>query len=237
LLIDRGAQPARVAERSAVLFLITSAINVITLILAGLALFAGILPGPRNPLLSALPAGVGIAVLAFVLWLPRLAERGAINRAPGRVRTLLKITAESVRNTRAMLLRPNWRLIGAFAFLWCDIGVLAACFAATGHNPPLAAIVLAYQISYLSSLIPIPGNVGVLDGSMVGMLVLYGVGATTAAAATIVFHAIALWIPAMWGTIAFLVLRRTRNKPLTARPTLTERRQLRAERHRPDREG
>jgi hypothetical protein len=49
LLIDRGGQPARVAERSAVLFLLTSAVNLITLTLTGLALFVGILPGPSNP--------------------------------------------------------------------------------------------------------------------------------------------------------------------------------------------
>jgi uncharacterized membrane protein YoaK (UPF0700 family) len=59
------------------------------------------------------------------------------------------------------------------------------------------------------------------------MLVLYGVGATTAAAATVVYHAISLWIPAMWGTVAFLILRRTRHKPLTLRPTREERRRRR----------
>jgi uncharacterized membrane protein YbhN (UPF0104 family) len=238
LLIDRGGQPARVAERSAVLFLLTSAVNLITLTLAGLALFVGILPGPSNPLLSALPAGIGIAVLAFFLLLPRLSERGAARRAPGHFQTLLTTSAESVRDTRDLLLRPDWRLVGAFAYLWCDIAVLAACFAATGHSPPLTAIVLAYQIGYLSNVIPIPGGIGVLDGSMVGMLVLYGVAATPAAAATFVYHAIALWIPAMWGTLAFVILRRTRHKPLTARPTLAERRRLRVERRaRRDREA
>src|SRR5215475_5732412 len=46
LLVERGGDPVRIAERSAVLFLLTSAINVITLALAGLALWVGILPGP-----------------------------------------------------------------------------------------------------------------------------------------------------------------------------------------------
>jgi uncharacterized membrane protein YbhN (UPF0104 family) len=238
LLIERGGRPARVAERSAVLFLLTSAVNVITLTLTGIALFIGILPGPRDPLLSALPAALGIAVLALFLSLPRLSERGAARRAPGRIQTLLKTTAESVRDTRDLLLKPDWRIIGAFAYLWCDIAVLAACFAATGHSPPLTAIVLAYQIGYLSNVIPVPGGIGLLDGSLVGMLLLYGVAATPAAAATFVYHAIALWIPAMWGTLAFVVLRRTRHKPLTARPTLAERRRQRAARRsRPDGEG
>ena len=89
LLIERGHQPARVAERSAVLFLITSAVNVITLTLVGLALYVGILPGPHNPLLSAVPAAVGITILAFFLVLPRLSELGAAHRAPGRIQRLL----------------------------------------------------------------------------------------------------------------------------------------------------
>ncbi len=235
LLIDRGEQPTPVAERSAVLFLITSAVNVITMTLAGLALFLGIVPGPRNPLLSAGPAAVGIIVLAFFLALPSLSEHGAAKRAPGRVQKLLQMTADSVRDTRHLLLKPDWRIIGAVAYLWCDIAVLVACFAATGHTPPLAAIILAYQIGYLSNLIPIPGGIGILDGSMIAMLVLYGIAATPAAAATLVYHAISLWIPAAWGTGAYLVLRRTRHQPLTPRPPLAERRRLRAKRrHQPD---
>ena len=48
LMVERGAPARRIAERSAVLFLYTSAINVITLILAGLGLFLG-LPGLQQP--------------------------------------------------------------------------------------------------------------------------------------------------------------------------------------------
>jgi len=226
LLIDRGAPRQRVAERSAVLFLLTSAVNVITLALTGLALFIGILPGPRSPLLSLLPGAVGVIALAFFLALPRLTELGVAGRAPARIRSVLQTTAESIRDTRDLLLKPDWRIIGAFAFLWCDIGVLAACFAAASHFPSLASIVLAYQIGYLSNLIPIPGNIGVLDGSVVGMLVLYGINATSATAATVVYHAIALWIPAMWGTLAFVILQRTKHNQLTLRPPRAGRRRL-----------
>jgi uncharacterized protein (TIRG00374 family) len=106
--------------------------------------------------------------------------------------------------------------------------VLVACFAAAGDVPPLAPIVLAYQIAYLSNLVPIPGGIGVLDGSFVGMLVLYGVNATTATAVTLVYHAISLCIPAAWGALAFLMLRLTRNKPLELRPTRAERQEARS---------
>jgi hypothetical protein len=59
------------------------------------------------------------------------------------------------------------------------------------------------------------------------MFVLFGIHATPATSATIVYHAISLWIPAMWGTFAFIMLRRTRHQPLTLRPSREDRRALR----------
>ena len=233
LLVERGAPLGRVAERSAVLFLLTSAINVITFALAGFALFAGV-PGPSNPLLTVLPGGVGTLVFVFFLLLPRWIDRSLGNRLPGRMHTVLSGTAQSIRDTERLLVRPDWRLLGAIGYLWFDIGVLMACFAALGATPPLAAVVLAYQIAYISNAIPVPGGIGILDGSLVGALVLYGVGATNAAAATLVYHATSLWIPAMWGTLAFLLLRRNRCQPLELRPTREERRRIRVSRRAPE---
>ncbi len=229
LLVERGAPLGRVAERSAVLFLLTSAINVIVFVLAGFALFAGA-PGPSDPLLSILPAAVGTVVFVFFLLLPRWIDRGLGHRLPTRLHTVLSGTAQSIRDTALLLAKPDWRIIGAIGYLLADIAVLMACFAALGASMPVAAVVLAYQIAYISNAIPIPGGIGILDGSLVGMLVVYGAKADDAAAATLVYHAIALWVPAMWGTVAFLILRHTRCQPLELRPTREERRRIRASR-------
>jgi uncharacterized membrane protein YbhN (UPF0104 family) len=230
LLHERGVPAGRIAERSAVLFLLTSAINLLTLAGVGLALGLGILPGPRNPLLTFLPAGVAIAIFVFFLALPRISDHRARRRGSGRLAAAFVAIAKTIRATRATLLRPDWRLLGAVGYLWFDIGVLWACFQATGHTPSIAVIVLAYQIGYLANVLPIPGNVGVLEGSFVGMLVLYGVAATPAAAAAVVYHAIALWIPALWGTFGFIRLHRSLSEPLTPRPSREERAELRRER-------
>lgn len=232
LLVERGGRPGRVAELSAVLFLLTSAINVITLALAGLGLWLGVLPGPRNPLLSLLPGAVGVVVFFGFMALPPLFERYGNIDAPGKLHLLLRETAITVRQTERLLFSGDWRLIGAFLYLWADIAVLVVCFAALGRIPPLATIVLAYQIGYLSNILPVPGNVGVLDGSIVGMFVLYGVSATSATAAEVVYHAISLWVPATWGTLAFIVLRHTRGQPLTLRPPREERLRIRERRRR-----
>jgi uncharacterized membrane protein YbhN (UPF0104 family) len=216
LMVERGAPPRRIAERSAVLFLYTSAINVITLILAGLGLFLG-LPGPRDPLLSLVPAALGAAVLVLFLLLPRYVDGIVARIAPGRLHAFLTETAASVRDTQRLIFHPDWRIVGAIGYLWFDIAVLFACFAAAGQAPPLAPVVLAYQIGYLSNFIPVPGGIGVLDGSMIGMLVLYGIGGTVATAATLVYHAISLWVPAVCGTIAFIVLQKTKRRPVLLR--------------------
>jgi uncharacterized membrane protein YbhN (UPF0104 family) len=216
LMVERGASPRRIAERSAVLFLYTSAINVITLILAGVGLFLG-LPGPDNPLLSIVPAAVGAIVLVLFLLLPRYVDRIVQGLPPGRLEAFLTETAASVRDTKRLTFHPDWRIVGAIGYLWFDIAVLYACFAAVGETPPLAPLVLAYQIGYLSNFIPVPGGIGVLDGSMIGMLVLYGVSGTVATATTLVYHAISLWVPAVWGTIAFVALQRGKKQPIVLR--------------------
>lgn len=222
LLIERGANPGRVAERSAVLFLMTSAINVITLAGTGLALWLGVIGGVHNPLLSVVPGAVGVLALALFAALPWLCDR-LLPTATGRTAVSLRATADTVRATARVLLTRDWRLLGAWIYLWADIFVLVICFWALGVHPPISTIVLAYQIGYLSNFVPIPGGIGVLDGSFVGMFVLYGVMASQATAATIVYHAISLWVPAMWGTLAFLLLRRTRREPLALRPPREER--------------
>jgi uncharacterized membrane protein YbhN (UPF0104 family) len=228
LLVERGGDPTTVAERSAVLFLLTTAINVLTLILIGFLLWLGILPGNQNPWLSLFPAAFCTVAFLAVLAVPRYSERLAARRPPGKVRTLLVETAISIRLTEHVLFRWDWRIIGAIAYLWCDIAVLMACFAAAGPVPPLAIVVMAYQIGYISNVIPVPGGIGVLDGSLVGMFALYGgTPAALATAATVVYHAISLWVPALWGTVAFVILRRTRARPITLRPPRAERRRLR----------
>jgi uncharacterized protein (TIRG00374 family) len=163
------------------------------------------------------PAAVGVVVLGLFLLLPRRVDALVQRMRPGRRRTFLAETAATVRDTERLVFRPDWRIVGAIGYLWFDIAVLFACLAATGQTPPLAPVVLAYQIGYLSNLVPVPGGIGVLDGSMIGMLVLYGIGGTVATAGTLVYHAIALWVPALAGTIAFILLQKTKGQPIVLR--------------------
>jgi len=228
LLVERGAPRGKIAERSAVLFLLTSGINALTLGMAGFVAWTGVLPGRRAPLLTLLPGAVGLGVCLFFLALPPLTgalgraavrgDRGMATVAQSRGGRWATVISETIRDTARAMFTPNWRLLGAWGYLWFDIGVLWLCFQAIGASPPLTTIVLVYQIGYLSSMIPIPGGIGVLDGSFVGLFTLYGVRVNSAIAATLVYHAIALWVPALWGGFAFLRLRADKSATALQRP-------------------
>lgn len=212
-----GVPTRRIVERSAVLFLLTSAANAIVLIVFGVGLWLG-LPGPENALLGILPAAAGLLIFLVVLAIPRWVDmRQGPGGGAGKLTTTLTGMAAGIRATKTMLVTPNWRLIGAYAYLLCDIAALWACFKALGFDLPIAALVLAYQIGYLANIIPIPGGIGVLDTGLVAMLVLYGAPAITAAAAVLLYHAIVLWVPSLWGTVAYALLRRQMRHPILPR--------------------
>lgn len=115
---------------------------------------------------------------------------------------------EGIRHAEYALRRPKLRLAGAIGYLLFDIAVLWATFAALGISPPLAPLTLGYIIGYLANLIPVPGGVGVLDGGLVGALVIYGISPIGATAAVLVYHAIAFWIPGLGGLLGLALLRR-----------------------------
>lgn len=109
-----------------------------------------------------------------------------------------------------MLRRPSgWLLTGLVGYLVFDVMVLWATFHAFGNSPALAIIWVGYLIGELGGLIPVPGGIGGVDLGLVGTLVLYHVPVGAATVAVLAYRAIALWIPAIVGTGALVLLRRS----------------------------
>jgi uncharacterized membrane protein YbhN (UPF0104 family) len=196
-----GAPLRWIVRRSAGLFFLSAGVSGATLVGAGLALMAGA-PGPHGP--SVVVPTVLVAVgLLLVAALP------AILRARPHEPGWLAAIATGVREAEQTTLtrRPSWRLVGALGYLAFDIAVLWVTLRAIGHAPSVAVVTLGYSIGYAANSLPIPGGIGVLDAGLTGALVLYGVPPVHAAAAVIVYHAIAFWIPGLGGVLAYLRLR------------------------------
>jgi uncharacterized membrane protein YbhN (UPF0104 family) len=217
VLRGRGISVERIAKRSVLIFVLTSAVNVGAVVVIGVPMWLGLLPGSRNPLLTLLPAAAALAsilgTLALAAWARRAASRRPLEH--GRWAVTLVALSGGVEDALELIREHDWRVLGALGY-WCfDNLALYACLAAFGHPPSVWAVAMAYLVGMLANALPIPGGFGVVDGGLVGMLVLFGTRpASVAVAAVLVYRAISLWIPAVVGSLAFLSLRREIDKPL-----------------------
>ncbi|HEY1716548.1 MAG TPA: lysylphosphatidylglycerol synthase domain-containing protein, partial [Solirubrobacteraceae bacterium] len=204
-LLHLAGMPTRqIVRRSSGLFFLTSAINVIVLGAGALVLLVGIGGGPHDALRAGLPVLAAVAAVIVVLGLPRVAKRVS-GRLPARA--WLDDIGAGIPGARDALLAPNWRLLGALGYLLFDIAVLWTTLAAVGPAPPVAALAVAYLAGYLPNVLPIPGGIGILDAGLVGALALYGMPLSHAAAAVLIYHAVAFWIPTLGGMLAYSRLR------------------------------
>ena len=129
-----GLSWRRVLERSAVLFLLTSAVNAVVLAAAGLGVWLIPSAAHRGGLYGFLPALAAIVLLGGFVALPRVVDRLASRRSPSRSVAEL---AGWVRATERTAFSRDWRLLGAAGYLICDIAVLWACLHAFGADPSL----------------------------------------------------------------------------------------------------
>jgi uncharacterized membrane protein YbhN (UPF0104 family) len=196
-----GAPTDWIVRRSGGLFFLTSAVNAATVIAAGLALILGA-SGPHDFALAVLPTLLVGAITFAVVALPAVIRSRP--RTPAWIRAISAGVLDAEETT---FHRPNWRLLGSLGYLWFDIAVLWLVLRGLGEAPSVPALVLAYTIGYLANTLPIPGGIGVLEAGLTGALVLYGVSPAHAAAAALVYHAIALWVPGLGGLVGYLRVR------------------------------
>jgi uncharacterized membrane protein YbhN (UPF0104 family) len=201
LMYLAGAPGRWVVLRSEGLFFLSGAVSAFGMILPGLALIFGA-PGPHGFYLAVLPTAVGIFGVLVIGGLPWILRSHP--NAPGWVRV---VSAGVEEGERITFRRFSWRLLGAVGYLGFDMAVLYVALRAVGQPPSVLAMMMAYTIGYVANVIPVPGGIGVLDAGLTGALSLYGVSSTHAAAAVVLYHAIALWVPGVGGLYAYLRLR------------------------------
>jgi uncharacterized membrane protein YbhN (UPF0104 family) len=222
VLRSKGISVERIAKRSVLIFVLTSAVNVGAVVVIGLPMWLGLLPGSRDPLLTLLPAGVALGTIAGTLAAARWARRSLASQGHGehgRKTVALVAVGGGVQDAVRLIREHDWRLLGAVWYWLWDNLCLYACLAAYGHAQAFWVVAMAYLVGMLANSIPIPGGFFAVEGGLVGMLVLFGARpASMVLAAVVTYRAISLWIPAAIGTVAFASLRREIGKPLRPQP-------------------
>jgi uncharacterized protein (TIRG00374 family) len=221
--LRRAGMPAReVADRSVAFLVLTYAFYMSAMVVCGLSLDAGILPGPAPFSLTVVPAIFALTCIILCLLLaltPTNLDRqlegyasqtGRIGRFAARAANLPAAMSAGVRIAlRLARERDRDALLGTVAYWGFNIAVLWASFKAFGASPPFAVLVMGYYVGMLGNLLPLPGGVGGVDGGMIGAFIAFGVDDGLAVVAVLTYRAFAFWLPTIPGAIAYFQLRKT----------------------------
>jgi uncharacterized protein (TIRG00374 family) len=216
-----GMQPQEVANRMVAFMVLLYAVYALSLLLDGIGLATGALPGGGSVAITLVPALIAGGLLLFagaIALLPKDIVRRMEKRAQGsgriahwlaRAMTVPALAASGVRTAIELLRKRDLRLLGALAWWGFDISVLWAMFHAFGSPPPFTVIWMAYFVGMLGNLLPLPGGLGGVEGGMIGAFAAFGVDVNLAVIAVLSYRAISFWLPTIPGAIAYFQLRRT----------------------------
>jgi uncharacterized protein (TIRG00374 family) len=195
----------------------------LALILFGVLLRTGVLPGKDSVELTVIPASVaGLILLLGVLatlipsdFGPRVAahvKRPKARAVADNVAKVPAIAGEGLRFGFGLLVHPRrggLAVIGATGYWAANIGILWASFKAFGVHVPLAVVVQGFFLGMVGNLFPLaPGGVGAVDAGMIGAFVLFGIPEEAVFPAILIYRLVAFWLPIPLGIVAFLQLRK-----------------------------
>jgi len=216
-----GMEPRLVACRMVAFMVLLYVIYAGAVLIGGIGLGIGLLPGGGSFAITIVPAavaGILFVIVGAMALLPGDIERRLARWAVGsgrvahwvaRAATVPALAASGVRTAIDLIRSRDVGLLGGLAWWGFDIGVLWACFHAFGSPPPFTVILMAYFIGMTGNLLPLPGGLGGVEGGMIGALVAFGVDFNLAVLAVLSYRAISFWLPTVPGAIAFFQLRRT----------------------------
>jgi len=193
------------------------------LILFGVLLRTGVLPGRHSVELTVIPAAVAGAILLLGLLLAlipadlgrRAAAHARGERAQAIAHSIAKvpaIAAEGFRFAISLFAHPSrggLAVVGAAGFWAANIGILWASFQAFGVEVPIAVVVQGFFLGMVANLFPLaPAGVGAVDAGMIGAFVLFGIPEETVFPAILIYRLVAFWLPIPPGVVAFFQLRK-----------------------------
>ena len=219
-----GMPRRRAATRMVAFLVLTYFVYLAALVIFGVLLRTGVLPG-RAPLAgTVVPAAVSaglIILFCLIALIPQDFERRIYHYAGGyrRVRYLQRVAkgpatmATGTRLAIAYVRHPQRGVLaigGALGFWAANIGVLWASFEAFGGHVPFAVLVQGFFLGMAANLIPSPaGGVGAVDAGMIGAFSIFGIDDAVVFPAVLTYRVIAFWLPIPPGIVAFVQLRKT----------------------------
>jgi uncharacterized membrane protein YbhN (UPF0104 family) len=218
-----GLERRAVAAQMVTFITVLYGVYMASLVLFGLGLRTGVLPGGGSFAITILPAIFGGGVIALFLALTLIpgdvegrlaawaARRGGHRRGArmlARAVTLPALAASGVRGALEVIRSRDPLAVGAIAWWAFDIATLWASFKAFGAAPAFSVVVMAYFVGMFANVLPLPGGIGGVDGGMIGAFLAFGVNAPIAVVAVLVYRAFAFWLPTVPGAIAYVQLRR-----------------------------
>jgi uncharacterized protein (TIRG00374 family) len=223
--LRKAGMPRRRAACRMVAFLVlTYFVYLAALIIFGVLLRSGVLPG-RAPLAgTVVPAAFSggiIALFLLIALIPQDFERRIEHYARGyrRARHLHRLAkgpatvASGVLTAIAYIRHPRRGVLavgGAIGFWAANIGILWASFEAFGGDVPFAILVQGFFVGMAANLIPSPaGGVGAVDAGMIGAFAIFGIEDSIVFPAVLTYRVIAFWLPIPPGIVAFFQLRGT----------------------------
>ena len=219
-----GMPRRRSACRMVAFLVLTYSVYLGALVVFGVLLRTGVLPGEAPVGGTIVPAAVAagaFVLLGLVALIPgdfqrrlsgvtgdsrvaRVAEKLAA--APATVATGVRTAIDYVSHPS----RGALAVAGAVGFWAGNIGVLWASFEAFGGHVPFAVLVQGFFLGMAANLIPSPaGGVGSVDAGMIGAFVLFGVSSEIVFPAVLTYRVIAFWLPIPPGIVAYFQLRHT----------------------------
>jgi uncharacterized membrane protein YbhN (UPF0104 family) len=198
-----GMEARDVAARMTTFMVLLYSVYMGALLIGGLGLYSGLIPGGGSFAMTMVPAIFGGVVIALV------AAAQLIQPGESRLRRWLSPVGQGVRDARHLLRRGNAGLVGALMWWAFDIACLWACFEAFGDSPAIGLLVIGYFVGMFANLLPLPGGVGGVDGGLIGAFIAFGADPSTAIVAVLAYRFFAFWLPIAPGAVAFATLRRT----------------------------
>src|SRR4051794_18670066 len=216
-----GMRRREITARESTFLVLLYGIYMGVLVVGGIGLRTGLLPGRAPFALTVLPAIFGATVIVLALLAARFAPD--IGRAATRVRraeglrariagvfaTAPAAVATGVRGAILMVRARRPALLAAFGWWGFDIAVLYVALRAFGGDPEITIVVMAYYVGLLANTLPVPGGIGAVDGGMIGALIGFGVDSSLAVVGVLTYRLLSFWLPVIPGVIAYVQLLRS----------------------------